>query len=203
MCAVGLLTLLGVAFLLDQQVARIVILRSDNVWRLVAAYASKAGEGWVIAVAGVMLSLLLLWARRLEASRAVFIVALTGLFTGATATVLRSLVGRTRPGSKEVQGFYGVWHHGHWIIGRAEFGSFPSGHVATVIGLAMAAWLIDRRFGIVAAVYALLVTWSRIALGCHHFSDTVAAAIVGIYGAAVFLGVVNYWAGRTRASSGN
>lgn len=159
---------------------------------------SKAGQGWVIASAGAILSLLFLIARRLRPSRSVLLVALTGLLTGAMATVLRSLIGRTRPGSKEVQGFYGIWHHGHWIFGRAEFGSFPSGHAATVMGLAMAAWLVDRRFGMVATVYALLVMWSRIALGCHHFSDVVAAAILGIYSAPVVLRIVNKWVTRTR-----
>jgi undecaprenyl-diphosphatase len=196
-CAFGLLAALAMAFLLDEQAARIITLRSDNVWHSVAVYASKAGEGWVIAAAAAILSLLLLWARRLKASRAVLLVAFVGLVTGAMATVLRSLIGRTRPDSKEIQGFYGIWLHGHWIIGRAQFGSFPSGHAATVIGLAMAAWLIDRRFGVVAVVYAIFVTWSRIALGRHHFSDTVAAAILGIYLAPVVLRAVRSWASST------
>jgi hypothetical protein len=186
------------AFLVDEQAARIIRLRSDNVWHSVAVYASKAGEGWVIVAAGAMFSLLLRWFRRPKASESVFLVALIGLITGATATVLRSLLGRTRPDSKELQGFYGLWHQEHWIIGKAEFGSFPSGHAATVIGLAMAAWLIDRRFGTVAAAYAIVVTWSRIALGCHHFSDTVAAAILGIYLAPVLLRAMRNWRSRPR-----
>jgi len=56
-----------------------------------------------------------------------------------------------------------------------------------VIGLAAAAWLLDRRLGVLATLYAVLVSWSRIALGCHHFSDEVAAALLGIYGAHVVL----------------
>ena len=180
--------LLCLAFLIDGPVARIFTLHSSTFWKDLAVYSSKAGEGWVVAVAGAALSLTLFLSRRFAASRLVFLVAFTGLLTGAAATIIRSLLGRTRPSSHELQGFYGIWHDSHWIIGKYEFGAFPSGHAATVIGLAAAAWLIDRRFGILAAGYAVLVSWSRIALGCHHFSDAVAAAILGIYGAHVILG---------------
>lgn len=181
------LFLLCLAFLIDAPVARTFTLGSSNFTRLFALYVSKAGEGWVVAVGGIVASLTLFLLRRFAASRRVFLVAFTGLMTGAAATILRSLLGRTRPDSHEVQGFYGVWHDSHWIIGKYEFGAFPSGHAATVIGLAAAAWLIDRRFGALAACYALLVSWSRIALGCHHFSDAVASCILGIYGAQLIL----------------
>jgi membrane-associated phospholipid phosphatase len=176
-------TLLLLAFAVDEPVSEIFTLKSSTFLRSLAVYASKAGEGWVIAAVGATLSSLLFLLHRFTASRAVFFVAATGLLTGAAATVIRSLLGRTRPTSHELQGFYGVWHDSHWIIGKYEFGAFPSGHAATVIGLAAAAWLIDRRLGTLAAAYALLVSWSRIALGCHHFSDAVAAGILGIYGA--------------------
>ena len=202
--------LLCFAFLIDGPVARLFTLQSSTFWKYLAVYSSKAGEGWVVAVAGAAASLTLFLLRRFAASRLVFLVASTGLLTGAAATILRSLLGRTRPSSHELQGFYGVWHDSHWIIGKYEFGAFPSGHAATVIGLATAAWLINRRFGTLAAFYALLVSWSRIALGCHHFSDAVAAGILGIYGAHIILArlgpTVHYlwqrlqdaWQARTR-----
>jgi membrane-associated phospholipid phosphatase len=205
------LSVLALAFLLDGLVGRALTLQSSTSWRDLALYSSKAGEGWVIAVAGALGSLFLFLVRRFEASGKVFLVAVTGLLTGAAATIIRSLLGRTRPDSHALQGFYGVWYDSHWIIGKYEFGAFPSGHVATVVGLATAAWLIDRRVGMLAACYALLVTWSRIALGCHHFSDTIAAAIVGFYGAHLLLAWLgpgigcfgehwqNAWLGRKRS----
>lgn len=180
--ALSLLVLL-LGFAADAPIARLLTLNSSTLIRELAVYASKAGEGWVVAVVGASVSILLFLLHRFRASRLAFLVAGTGLLTGAAATIVRSLLGRTRPGSHELQGFYGIWHDSHWIIGKYEFGAFPSGHVATVIGLAAAAWLIDRRLGILAAVYALVVSWSRIALGCHHFSDEIAAAILAIYGA--------------------
>jgi membrane-associated phospholipid phosphatase len=182
--SLGLLTL---AFVADAPVARMLTIGSSTFLRQLALWASRAGEGWVIAAVGATVSLCLFFWQRFDASRIVFLVASTGLLTGAAATVFRSLLGRTRPTSTELQGFYGVWHDSHWIIGQYEFGAFPSGHAATVIGLAAAAWLLDRRFGFLAALYALLVSWSRIALACHHFSDTVAAGILGVYGAHLIL----------------
>jgi len=181
------LLLLTVAFVADDRVAHLLKLQSPGFCEQFAIYCSKAGEGWVVALVGGVASVLLFLCRRFEGSRHALLVTMTGLLTGGAATVIRSLLGRTRPGSHELQGFYGVWHDSHWIIGRYEFASFPSGHVATVIGLAAAAWLLDRRLGVLATLYAMLVSWSRIALGCHHFSDEVAAALLGIYGAHLVL----------------
>jgi membrane-associated phospholipid phosphatase len=48
------------------------------------------------------------------------------------------------------------------------------------VGLAAAAWLVHRGWGAVAAVYALAVMWSRLALQCHHLSDVVASAVLAV-----------------------
>jgi membrane-associated phospholipid phosphatase len=177
------IAVLSLAFLLDGPVDRMLTVDKASGWTHLFKTISKTGEGWVVGVCGILATVVLFWMRRFKASTNTFLIALSGLLTGAMATILRSLLGRTRPTSHEIQGFYGVWHDSHWLIGKYEFGGFPSGHAATVIGVAAAAWLIDRRLGLLAWVYAFLVCWSRIALACHHFSDVIAAAIVGIVGA--------------------
>jgi membrane-associated phospholipid phosphatase len=48
------------------------------------------------------------------------------------------------------------------------------------VGLAAAAWLVHRGWGAAAAVYALAVMWSRIALQCHHLSDVAASVVLAI-----------------------
>jgi membrane-associated phospholipid phosphatase len=40
--------------------------------------------------------------------------------------------------------------------------------------------LVHRGWGAVAAVYALAVMWSRLALQCHHLSDVVTSAVLAI-----------------------
>jgi undecaprenyl-diphosphatase len=118
-----------------------------------------------------------------ERMRAASWVTLAGLSTGLCATAVRFLVGRTRPNALVPQGFYGVWYHSHLILGQYQFASFPSGHTATVVGFAAALWRFDRRASVLAGLFAALVAWSRIALSCHHFSDVVAAALLGVGGA--------------------
>jgi membrane-associated phospholipid phosphatase len=146
-----------------------------------AWWCSKLGEGWVAAAWGIGCAIIFVLTNRPTLAAKIFFVALTSELTGLAATILRILFGRTRPSNHDVpQGFYGVWHDGHWIIGQFKFSAFPSGHAAAAVGLATAAWLFHRGWGAVAAVYALAVMWSRLALECHHLSDVVASAVLAI-----------------------
>jgi membrane-associated phospholipid phosphatase len=147
----------------------------------VAWWCSKIGEGWVVGAAGILFAIFFLLVNRPRLAADILFIALTAELTGLAGLILRVLSGRTRPSNHDVpQGFYGIWHDGHWIIGQFKFSAFPSGHTATAVGLAAAAWLIHRGWGAVAAVYALAVMWSRLALQCHHLSDVVASAVLAI-----------------------
>jgi len=145
-----------------------------------ASWCSKMGEGWVVAVAGIFLAIFLLVLHRPMLAARVFFVMLVSLLTGLVADVFRVVFGRARPLAHVPQGFYGIWQNGHWLAGKYEFSSFPSGHSATAVGLAAAAWLVHRGWGTLCAIYALAVMWSRIALQCHHLSDVLASTVLGI-----------------------
>jgi len=129
-----------------------------------AWWCSKLGEGWVPAVPGILFAILFILLNRPSVAAKIFFVLLTCELTGLMCLILRILFGRTRPTAPVPQGFYGIWHDGHWIIGKYQFSAFPSGHSATAVGLAAAAWLIHRGWGAIAAFYALAVMWSRVAL---------------------------------------
>jgi membrane-associated phospholipid phosphatase len=154
------------AFLWDNRVDAALNVTHVVAWEHFARGCSKIGEGWVIAVVGIFFALVFLLVQRPQVAARIFFVALTSELTGLAATILRVLFGRTRPTAYVPQGFYGVWHDGHWIIGKYDFSSFPSGHAATAVGL--------------AAAYALAVVWSRMALQCHHLSDVLASAVLSI-----------------------
>ena len=175
--------LIWAAFLLDDPVSRVTDIKTMPHLQSFARFMSKIGEGWVVALVGVAAAGVMGWRRRFEVARWVLIVAIVGLATGATATIIRSVIGRTRPNARVEQGVYGPYHNSQWIIGNYEYSSFPSGHTATVVGLAAAVWFFSRRFGFLAVAYAVLVSWSRIAQGSHHFSDVVAASLLGVFGA--------------------
>ena len=146
----------------------------------VAWWCSKLGEGWVPGLAGIFSTAVFLLLRRPAVAAKILFVMLTCEITGLAALILRVLFGRTRPTADVPQGFYGLWHDGHWISGQYQFTSFPSGHSATVVGLATAAWLVNRRWGSAAIMFALAVMWSRIALQAHHLSDVVASIVLAI-----------------------
>jgi membrane-associated phospholipid phosphatase len=171
--------LIGLLWPLDGLVDTAMDVTRNPALHTVAVWCSKAGEGWVVGVAGIGLAAFYLFLHRPQAAAKVFFVGMVSLLAGLAADIFRTIFGRTRPLAHSPQGFYGLWQNGHWIAGKYEFSSFPSGHSATVVGLAAAAWLVHRGWGTVAAIYALAVMWSRIALQCHHLSDVLASAVLG------------------------
>jgi membrane-associated phospholipid phosphatase len=103
-------------------------------------------------------------------------------FLGATLAGLfddcfRLTLGRPRPDAVHaVDGFYGP--------AKALFGtyqSFPSGHAASDIGMAVALLLVCRPLGIITLAYAFIVIWGRLELNKHYPSDVMVGSIVGLY----------------------
>jgi len=175
------LVVVVVAFILDNRVDAALDATRNPALKNFAGWCSKIGEGWVPAAVGFFFAAVFLIFRRPVVAAKIFFVMLTCELTGLAATILRVIFGRTRPLNHEVaQGFYGVWYDGHWIIGKFAYSSFPSGHAATAVGLAAAAWLVHRGWGVVALLYALAVIWSRVALECHHLSDVLASTVLSI-----------------------
>lgn len=173
--------IVGWSFLLDNRVDAALVVTGDPSWKEFAAWCSKIGEGWVIAVVGVFLAAAYLLMNRPQLAARIFLVTLISELAGLAVVVLRLLFGRARPNNHDVPpGFYGLWHDGHWIAGQFKFSSFPSGHAATAVGLVAAAWLLHRGWGALLAVYAVAVMWSRIALECHHLSDVLASTVLAI-----------------------
>ena len=172
---------LGLAWLLENRAGAALDATHNPTLKYLAWWCSKIGEGWVVGAAGIFFALAFLLANRPPVAAKIFFIALTSELTGLAATILRVLFGRTRPSNHDVpQGFYGVWHDGHWIIGKFAFSSFPSGHAASAVGLAAAVWLVHRGWGAVTMLYAVAVMWSRIALQCHHLSDVMASTLLSI-----------------------
>jgi membrane-associated phospholipid phosphatase len=176
--------IIALAFLLDNRVDGALSLANNDGWHKVAWWISKSAEGEIVGGAGIIFAAIFFFANYPRVAARFFFVMISALLIGLTETILRVLVGRTRPalhGPLNVPpGFYGVWHDGHWIIGKAAFSAFPSGHAAVAAGLAMATWLVHRGWGAAAWLYALAVMWSRLALQWHHFSDVVASAVLAI-----------------------
>lgn len=57
--------------------------------------------------------------------------------------------------------------------------SFPSGHAATMAGLASAGYFLNPRLGIVLIIFAVLIGLSRIVIGVHDPVDVLSGWIIG------------------------
>jgi undecaprenyl-diphosphatase len=122
------------------------------------------GGGWfgvLVVPLGGALALILL---RRPWAAAYFLAA--EAVSAAGVQMLKHLFGRVRPEE---------------ILVIADYGSFPSGHVANATTLAVAAFVIFPRVwvAIVGAGWVLLMAFSRTYLHAHWLSDTVGGALIG------------------------
>ncbi len=174
------LGLILLSFALDPHVAGLFHPQNHNALHAFAKFLSKIGDWPCLLLTGLAGVAWLLFMRRFELGRLCLLVLLAGMLSGFSATLVRTMVGRTRPDAPVPQGFYILRNDSRWVVGQYAFGSFPSGHTATVAGLTATAWLWRRRLGAGLGIFAVAVAWSRLALGCHHFSDVVAASVWGV-----------------------
>ena len=108
--------------------------------------------------------------------RAAVICFLGASFAGLFADCFRLTLGRARPDAHIVDGFYGLTH-----AMRGGYQSFPSGHAASVLGAAIALFMVKRPLGLVTIVFGLAVCWARLELYRHFPSDVLVGAAIGIY----------------------
>ena len=104
------------------------------------------------------------------------------------ANLGKLVVARTRPNDFDFAG--GVWStFGGWapILTSGDLGealdhsvqSFPSGHTATAVGLAIGLSRLYPRGKWLFSFFAVLAGMQRIQVGVHYLSDTLAGAALG------------------------
>lgn len=175
-------SLVTIAFLCDNAVDHLMQFHPNSPWRSFAVFISRYAD-WPFLI---LYAILIFAGAFAFANNRLMTVALAmGVscgICGTTATIIRSITGRTRPSAHIAQGWYGAFHNSRWLIGNHDFNSFPSGHVGAVVGFALPL-LLGTRLGRLPAIgLSLAVAWSRLFLRCHHFSDVVVAAIIGVVG---------------------
>jgi undecaprenyl-diphosphatase len=133
--------------------------------RSLAAVLAHSGDSWFWGV-----GLALAWVFGSPAWKWLSAILLSGiLITAALVFLIKFTVRRRRP-------------EGEWggIYRSTDPHSFPSGHAARAVMLAVAAWgLGPAPFGILLAVWAPLVVVARVAMGVHYLSDVLAGAVLG------------------------
>jgi len=170
-------TALGVALLLGAIVAlRSTPFESDAewldeilehrspVWDIPALVMNFVGGGWFgvfavpIAVAVTFLIIRKPWS-------ALYFVLASALSAGVVQ-LLKTVVGRARPEE---------------MLVTADFGSFPSGHVANAATVVVTLAILFQRVWVwvVGVAYVVVMALSRTYLGAHWLSDTIGGMLLG------------------------
>ena len=149
------------------------LMRKVNKWpapkwvRLSAIVATRAGDGWLWYLTGLLV-LMFGGDVRFTAIAAAGSAAVTGI---GLFISLKKLSGRKRPCEYEPH----VWSQ---LLPPDQF-SFPSGHTITAFAVSVTLGMFyPVLFGILL-LFALAIATSRILLGMHFLSDVVVGAILG------------------------
>ena len=161
-------------FELDRRISTwLRVAESPGLLRSLAILLAHSGDSWLW-----FLGLVLLWwlggdfwrGRALELGFGI-------LITAALVMLIKFTVRRQRP--------VGEWGK---IYRNTDPHSFPSGHAARAIMLAvMAIGLGPAWFGTLLWVWAPLVVLARVAMGLHFFSDVLVGALMGLVMGGVIL----------------
>jgi undecaprenyl-diphosphatase len=141
--------------------------------RTLAAVLAHSGDSWFW-----LAGLGLLWwlgPETWQDREAVFLIGVA--LTALVVMAIKLLVRRRRP-------------EGEWgsLYRRTDPHSFPSGHAARCIALAvMAAWTGPAWLALALWIWAPLVAAARALLGVHYLSDVVAGALLGVITGAITL----------------
>lgn len=174
--------LIGVSFLIDKPVEQAVLAANGGHWcrSLLSTTASRYGDWPELMLLGGAGYLLARRTKNVRWQRLLLSAMIASTLAGMAVNASRLTTGRTRPRAQASQGWYGPRHDGRWLIGQADFNSFPSGHTATAVGFAGVLLFGAPAWGSVAIALAGLIAYSRLLLGAHHPSDVVAATVIAL-----------------------
>lgn len=174
--------LIGTSFLIDRPVEHAVVEAYGGHWchSALATTVSRYGDWPELMLLGGAGYLLARRAGNVRWQRLLISAMIASTLAGMAVNASRLTTGRTRPRAQASQGWYGPRHDGRWLIGQADFNSFPSGHTATAVGFAGVLLFGAPALGSMAVAIAGLIAYSRLLLGAHHPSDVVAATIIAL-----------------------
>lgn len=94
--------------------------------------------------------------------------------SGIVANILKVLFGRARP--RLLDSDFGM----SWFRFGSDWSSFPSGHSNTAFAVALAVGLLWPAWRRPLLVAAAIVAGSRVVIGAHYLSDTLAGAALAV-----------------------
>ena len=159
---------------LDAKLSYALRVRSVNgVWGRIFAFFAHSGDSWFWLAA---IGIIWIFSKNEWHNYAGFL----GICIFALALlvlVIKFTVKRTRPP--------GEWGE---VYRATDPHSFPSGHAARAVMLAVLAFALGPQwFGILVVIWAPLVTLARVVMGLHYISDVLAGALLGLVSGYIFI----------------
>ena len=102
-------------------------------------------------------------------------VALTALLSGLVVNILKIIFARYRPIEYFELQNYGM----SWFEQGFRVASFPSGHSATALSVAVALMLLLPTYRVLIISVGLLIMFSRVVLTVHYVSDILIGGYIG------------------------
>jgi membrane-associated phospholipid phosphatase len=160
----------------------------SSIFRWINRLAGRTGwaHGFftVYANYGIVLFAILLLAAYLEARNHADLRAVAGSVWAAGAALIALGAGQLIGGAIDRARPYEAMSGVHLLIDRTTDFSLPSDHATAVGAVAVGLLLTNRRWGIVAAVLAVVMSFTRVYVGAHYPSDVLAGLALGGFVAA-------------------
>lgn len=152
----------------DASLSRRLVLPLDSSWRQLARWIAHLGDGPLV-FGGLALVYLLAWLWNNPFLRqAMVIVVIVVLSAMIIVTMIKYVVRRQRPQPP-----------GEFVTFKYDAYSFPSGHSARLMALAVGLAFFFPTLSWLVMVIALLVAAARVVVGVHYVSDIVVGLITG------------------------
>ncbi|MEQ8600498.1 MAG: phosphatase PAP2 family protein [Devosia sp.] len=185
---VGMVAVLGVLGSIDVLASRGTIGWPDQ-WRAPFFFITDYGlSDWILIPSLVLMILLRLamfplrgvWRQACGelAAMSAFVFLGVGV-PGLITTVLKRLIGRSRPDEFETVGAFSFQN----FVNDWTFQSFPSGHSTTAVATAFVVGFIYPPLFPIFFVVGAVVALSRVPVGAHYPTDVFAGLVVGMLGA--------------------
>ena len=163
-------------FLLDRPLTLYFHQFDHGLWHRVWKAVTRAGQSEWYLVGGLLLFAVFRKRNRRISSTGLLLFS-TVAVSGLTADLIKVILCRARPKLFLQQGVYGFDFFG-WHLEHA-WQSFPSGHSATALSVALSLSLLYPRFRPAFLAGAMLIAASRVVLCQHYLSDVVAGSALG------------------------
>lgn len=163
-------------FLFDKPLTLFFQQFNTGLWHRVWKTITTAGQSEWYLVAGLLLFAGFWKWNRQHSMKGLFLFS-TVAASGLAADLIKVILGRARPKLFLQQGIYG-FDFFHWHVEHA-WTSFPSGHSATALSVALTLSLLYPRFRAAFLAGAMLIAVSRVVLCQHYLSDIVAGSALG------------------------